>query len=155
MKKYGILHYLIVFARYYFGIRTLISGLNYYFNWHPAGKMLDPATEQFMQAITTIGLYQAVKTIEIVVGLCLVTNRFVPFALVMEFPISIIICTLSCYQPYSVHTLTGIKEVVLNLFLFSGYAGFYLQFLAFKAEQRPLWNMAFVRRARQSGDETW
>jgi uncharacterized membrane protein YphA (DoxX/SURF4 family) len=139
---YGPMRYVTLFARFYFGIHCLMSGANYYLHFSKTGAMLDPATIQFMDAITAIGMYQGVKTLELLVGLCVLSGFMLPLALVLEFPVSIMIFCLGLYQGINIHLLTSLKEVLLNAFLFAAYAGYYLRILTPLARQRPLWARA-------------
>jgi hypothetical protein len=141
------MRYVAVFVRYYFGLHCVASGANYYLHFSKTGKMLDPATIMFQQSIEMIGIYPGIKTLELVVGLCLVLNRFVPLALILEFPVSVTIFVLALYQGWNIHLLTGIKEVALNAFLFAAYAGYYLQILKGRADQKPLWDAAVIAKA--------
>jgi hypothetical protein len=140
------MRYVAVFVRYYFGLHCLASGANYYLHFSKTGKMLDPATIMFQQSIEMIGIYPGIKTLELVVGLCLVLNRFAPLALIVEFPVSVTIFVLALYQGWNIHLLTGFKEVALNAFLFAAYAGYYLQILKGRADQKPLWDAAVIAK---------
>jgi riboflavin transporter len=141
-----LMHYVAVFVRYYFGLHCLASGANYYLHFSKTGKMLDPATIMFQQSIEMIGIYPGIKTLELVVGICLVLNIFVPLALILEFPVSVTIFVLALYQGWNIHLLTGFKEVALNAFLFAAYAGYYLQFLKAHADQKPLWDATVLAK---------
>jgi riboflavin transporter len=145
-----LMHYVAIFVRYYFGLHCLVSGANYYLHFSKTGKMLDPATVMFQQSIEMIGIYPGIKTLELVVGLCLVLNIFVPLALILEFPVSVTIFVLALYQGWNIHLLTGFKEVALNAFLFAAYAGYYLQILKPRAEQKPLWDSAVIAKGIES-----
>jgi uncharacterized membrane protein YphA (DoxX/SURF4 family) len=142
------LHYLVVFARYYFGLHSLASGANYFLNFTPTGKMVHPLATPFFDSMVDVGLYGIVKSIELVVGVCLVTNVFVPLALILEFPISLNIFFLSTVVigKYP-NNITGAKELFLNLFLFAGYAKYYMSILAIRATPGPIWDRAVARRA--------
>jgi hypothetical protein len=129
------MRYLVVFARYYFGLHSLASGANFFLNFTPTGTMVHPLATPFFDAMVNIGLYEIVKAIELIVGICLVTNRLVPLALVLEFPISLNIFFLSTIVigKYP-NNITGAKELILNLFLFAGYVRYYRSMLVFKSE---------------------
>lgn len=149
MSDYGPMRYVTLFVRFYFGIHCLMSGANYYLQFSRTGAMLDSATIKFMDAITRIGMYEGVKTLELLVGVCVLSGIMLPLALVLEFPVSVMILCLGLYQGVNVHLLTSLKEVALNAFLFAAYAGHYLRILTPRAVQRPLWNKAV--RAEAAG----
>lgn len=133
--------YVVIFCRYYFGLHCLASGANFYLHFSRTGTMTDPINAQFMDAITAIGMYAGVKTVELIVGLMIVSGTFVPLALILEFPISIVILTLSGHEGIPIHVVTALKEVGLNIFLFSAYAGYYLRILTIRAELHPIWRI--------------
>jgi hypothetical protein len=145
--KKNPMRYLVIFAQYYFGFHSLASGANHFLNFSETGKMVHPLATPFFDAMVNIGLYNIVKTIELVVGICLVTNRFVPLALIFEFPISLMIFFLSTVVigKYP-NNITGAKELVLNLFLFAGYAKYFMSTTVFKATQGPVWDSKVARR---------
>ena len=84
--------YVILWFRIFYGVHLLYSSLRHYLTtW---SVVIPGPGGRFVAALNEVGVYQIVKAIEGVVGLCLVFNLFVPLVLVIEFPISVIIFIL-------------------------------------------------------------
>jgi uncharacterized membrane protein YphA (DoxX/SURF4 family) len=81
MSKYGP-----VVARVLFGLVFLVFGLNGFFNFIPQPPV--PArVGAFMMALAQTGyMFPLIKGVEVIVGLLLLTNRFVPLALALIAP---------------------------------------------------------------------
>ncbi|MFQ5569370.1 MAG: DoxX family protein [Rhodothermales bacterium] len=76
-------------ARILLGVVLVVFGLNGFLQFMPTPPMAEPAAG-FIGAILATGyLMPLVKIIEIGVGVLLLTNRFVPLALVVLAPISV------------------------------------------------------------------
>jgi putative oxidoreductase len=81
--------YATMIFRYLLGIIYFVFGLNFFLQFIPQP---DPTPEAgaFLGALFVTGyMFPIIKVIEIVIGLALLTNRFVPLALVLIAPISI------------------------------------------------------------------
>lgn len=74
-------------ARILLGLTFLVFALNYFIPFLPPQPMPPPGAMAFAGALVASGLLTFVKTIELVVALALLTNRFVPLALVVLAPI--------------------------------------------------------------------
>jgi uncharacterized membrane protein YphA (DoxX/SURF4 family) len=137
--------YALLWVRMAFGAHSLISGLN---NFVPLFALSsgDPALSPigpFMGELIHIGLYDVVKVIETVVGICLLTNRFVPLAAAIELPISFVIAYLCIVVDGSPNIMfSGFREIGFNLFILACYADYFLPIVAWKAKVRPLWHAA-------------
>ena len=102
-----------------------------------------------MGELIHIGLYDVVKVIEVVVGICLLTNRFVPLAAAVELPISVVIAYLCIFVDGSPNIIfSGAREIGFNLFILACYADYFLPLITSKAEVRPIWRHPFLRSAR-------
>lgn len=73
-----MLKYLAIFSRIILGLAFLIFGLNGFLTFIPV-----PEFHPFMEILVNSGYMQLVKLIEVVAGLCLLFNYFVPLALVL------------------------------------------------------------------------
>jgi hypothetical protein len=133
--------YIMLWIRLAFGAHSLLSGLNYFFEFLPAPHVTHPIAGPFVDSMTAMGLFDVIKVVECLVGLCLVTNRFVPLALVAELPTSITIFWMSALvvgAPRQVYT--GSKELLFNLSLLAFYAGHYRFLLRQTADTLPIWS---------------
>jgi uncharacterized membrane protein YphA (DoxX/SURF4 family) len=140
--------YLLLAARYFFGGHALVSGANHYLKIVPDIMPRDPViAARFIGVLVDTHLYDFVKAIEIVCGLSLLTGWFMPVALMLEMPVTVIICYLSLFiapTPRSIYT--GPRELILNLVLLSAYWG-YLRPMVLKARPgvSPIWRGLFAK----------
>jgi uncharacterized membrane protein YphA (DoxX/SURF4 family) len=140
--------YVLLWVRMAFGAHSLVSGLNNFVPLFPISGG-DPSLSPigpFMSELMHIGLYDLVKAIETIVGLCLLTNRFVLLAALVELPISVVIAYLCFFVDRTPNIIfSGIREIVFNLFILACYADYILPLTASRPRYRPLW----AGRARQ------
>ena len=134
--------YLILAVRYFFGGHALVSGLNHYLTIVPDVMPRDPEIAvRFMHVLLDTHLYDFVKAVEILTGISLLTGYCMPLALLLEMPVTIVICYLSLFiapTPRSIYT--GPREVIFNLFLLSTYWGYFRPMIcAWRPALRPLW----------------
>jgi len=138
--------YALLWARMAFGSHSLISGLNHFVPIFSIGGGADPSLspiDPFMDELIRIGLYDAVKLIEMLVGICLLANRFVPLAALVELPISVVIAYLCFFVDRTPNIIfSGVREIGLNLFILACYAGHLLPLADWKARYRPIWALA-------------
>lgn len=140
--------YLLLAARYFFGGHALVSGANHYLKIVPDIMPRDPViAARFIGVLLDTHLYDFVKAIEIVCGLSLLTGWFMPVALMMEMPVTVIICYLSLFiapTPRSIYT--GPRELILNLVLLGAYWG-YLKPMVLQPRLgvAPIWRGLFAK----------
>jgi hypothetical protein len=138
----AVARYTIAFLRYFFGTHALVSGLNYFLQVLPDRIPADPRGHAFVSAMIATGLFGVIKVVEVLVGVGLLTGRFVPLLLIAELPISITICGLALQAPTSRSIISGPRELLLNLVLMLAYGQYYLPLLrSFAAEIGPLWRV--------------
>jgi hypothetical protein len=73
--------------RVLFGLAFLVFGLNYFLQFLPPMDPPPPEALTFLGALVSAKLMALVKVVEIAAGLLLLTNRFVPLALLLLAPI--------------------------------------------------------------------
>lgn len=135
--------YVVLAARYFFGGHALVSGANHYLTIVPDVMPREPEIAgRFIGVLLDTHLYDLVKVIEILVGLALISGLFVPLALMMEMPVTVIILYLSLFiapTPRSIYT--GPRELLLNLFLLSAYWGYFKPLICrWRTPLRPMWH---------------
>jgi len=115
--------YIILGLRYFFGGHALMSGLNHFVQFIPEIMPKSPEVAvTFMSVLIETHLFDLIKIIEILCGLALITGYFVPLGLILEMPITVIICYLSLFiAPTARSIYTGPREVILNLLLLAVY----------------------------------
>lgn len=134
--------HIVLWLRIVFGVHLAYSGLAFALGeWVPTNLAQGtPGAGTFMLALADIGLYQVVKYLEILVGFLLIFDVAVPLALVLEFPITIVIAYLNIVVEGTGRQLfTGPQELFLNVALLLAYGGHYSGFLRLRAEPRWLW----------------
>lgn len=72
-------------ARVLLGLPFLVFGLNFFLHFLPQPPM-DPAAGAFLGALVTGKLLTIIKVVEVVAGVALLANRFVPLALTLLAP---------------------------------------------------------------------
>jgi uncharacterized membrane protein YphA (DoxX/SURF4 family) len=74
-------------ARYLMGLVFVVFGLNKFFNFIPSGPLPGGVAGQFMAAFIATKYAMLVGSFEVVGGLFLLANRFVPLALAFLAPV--------------------------------------------------------------------
>lgn len=128
-----IFHKHVVTAiRVLFGINFIINGLNPFLGIYELPPP-SPAAESLAGALIASGyLFTVVKVVEIIVGILLLVNRFVPLALILIFPISLNIFMFDTILEPAAAPI-GIMVLVFNIYLCLAYLKYYLPFLIAKA----------------------
>ncbi|TWR30368.1 DoxX family membrane protein [Mucilaginibacter pallidiroseus] len=124
----------VLASRIILGLLYLIFGLDYFFKFIPYQPPLHPgAAGAFKAGLMAAGyFYPMQKTIQILGGLALLSNRFAPLAAVVLFPISL--------NVFLFHTLLapeawqmGVLLLLPNLLLGWGYRKYYAGVFTVKA----------------------
>lgn len=85
----ALLHHVPTAARILLGLTLVTFGANFYLHFLPQPPMPDAAAS-FAGALFTSGyVFAIVKPVEIVTGLLLLSNTFVPLALVVLAPVTV------------------------------------------------------------------
>ena len=155
MRKDTPTFYVATWLRYFFGAHLLFSGGRFILTGYM--PEIPGIGGEWANANAAIGLYQAVKYMEFIFGVMLLTNRFVLLALILEMPATVNIFWLNTFIVATPRQLfTGPQELFLNgtlLLLYSGYLGAALKP---RLDPLPLWHSAKVYRpgyADHSGPE--
>jgi hypothetical protein len=82
---------LVQAVRILFGVSFLLNGINWWWKILPYPTIGDPpGGPAFVQAMIDTGfLFDGIKAIEVVAGVALLANRFVPLALAIAFPVTV------------------------------------------------------------------
>lgn len=133
--------YVILWFRMFYGAHLLYSSLRHYLT--PFEAQIPGMGGRFVDSLVETGLYEFVKATEGVIGVCLLANLFVPLALLIELPISVVIFHLNFFivaQGYQL--FTGPQELILNGLLMLFYGGYYKSVLQARVPPLPLWRPA-------------
>ncbi|HEX7710709.1 MAG TPA: hypothetical protein VF418_07195 [Sphingomonadaceae bacterium] len=123
--------------RIYFGLHLVWSSSRYWLEGTQP-PIPDPIGGPFIASLTAMGLYPGIKAMEGIVGLILLTNRFIPLVLVLEVPISFNIFYLNVFITGAPRQLlTGPFELGVNCVLLLAYFRYYAPFLRPRAYAAP------------------
>lgn len=127
--------------RVLFGAWNLFFGIVFFFNFpieQPMGH--GPTTPYLNQMLIDTGLFHVVKVIEIVVGILLISNRAVPFALCVYFPITVVIFIVNMFlEQFAAGPFIAVIYACIHLFLFWVYRSYYSSMF--------VWNIARTEAA--------
>ena len=149
--------YLFLFIRYFFGAHTLVSGVNYFLvnhfgiHWLPDRSPTSPElAARFIGVLIDSHMYDFVKLVEIFTGLCLMAGIWMPVALILEMPVTVIVLYLSLFIAPTPHSLyTGPRELFFNLFMLSAYWGYFKPFVcSLNPPLKPLWHAPIFTSAK-------
>lgn len=131
-------------ARILMGVVYLVNGLNWWV------KLITPYPSQsdfvhFLPPPDVVGamiengvLFHLVKLTELAAGLCLLSNRFVPLALVMALPVTVPVFVVDVF--FIAHArgqVMGWGSLILNGYLLLAYLGHYHGVLAARGAATP------------------
>lgn len=144
-----IVEYAVIAARIVLGAWMIINGLNHWFDIFPQPMGNNPLWAAFMVSLIDTGLFGVVKVIEVIGGLMLIFNIFVPLALVMLLPMSAVIfwnggiLAKGAFTPFYM----GSNCLYLNLFVMAAYFRHYIPMLAINAQPGSFRDLALLPAA--------
>src|SRR6266571_3727950 len=103
---------LALIARLLLGLIFVVLGLNGFLNFLSMGPMPTGLDGQFIGALFMSHYYWIVAGLQVIGGLLLLVNRFVPLALVFLGPV---IVNIICYHVFLNHSGAGFAAVVTVL----------------------------------------
>jgi putative oxidoreductase len=122
------LHIAVGISRFVLGLIYIFFGLDFFLHYTHSGPP-DPATKAgiFLNALFSSGYFFVVlKSLEVMYGLLLWANWFVPLVLILLFPISIHIFLFNVFLAHSFQPLViSIVIILLNIFLAWTYRRIY------------------------------
>lgn len=132
------------FCRTVFGAWNLFFGLVFFFDIYGAVFFIPQPmghgelTPLLNNTLITTGLFHVVKAIEIVVGLLLLANRAVPFALCAYFPVTVVIFIVNFFlEDAAAGPFIALAYAGVHLFLFWVYRAYYRPMLVWRAAIGP------------------
>ena len=122
---------LVLVARLVFGAWMLINGVNHFFvTLYPEPVGHEPLAVQLMAGLVHSRLYDVCMTIELVTGALILAGLFVPVALCVVMPVSVVAAfwaVILDHQP--VEAVLGLVAVALNAGLCLAYLDYYKDML--------------------------
>jgi putative oxidoreductase len=104
-------------ARLLLGLVMLIFGANVYLQFMPAGQLPAGPLADFTHALFTSHYIYAIGIFQVVPGILLLANRYVPLALAMLAPVVVNICFIHIFMAPSGLPLAAVV-VILWLIVF-------------------------------------
>lgn len=83
--------YLVFALQMFFGAWFFLHGINYYVEWVKQPPGAASLTRDLISALIATGLFDVVKIMEIIIGIALMFNRFVPLSVLAALPINVVI----------------------------------------------------------------
>jgi putative oxidoreductase len=121
---------IVLIARVLLGLVFVVFGLNGFLNFLSLGPMPTGLAGQFMGALFVSHYYWVIAALQVVGGVLLLVNRFVPLALVLLGPV---IVNILCYHVFLNHAGAppAIVVTVLWFIVFYGnrqhFSGIFVQ----------------------------
>lgn len=110
----------IILARVLLGLIFVVFGLNVFFHFINLGPLPQGQAGAFMGALFLSGYLYAVKVIEIVGGLLLLSGRFVPLGLTLLGPVIVNILSFDIFLVHAFNPLSFLC-FLLEAFLIVAY----------------------------------
>jgi uncharacterized membrane protein YphA (DoxX/SURF4 family) len=82
-------------AQFFFGGWFLAHGLNYWLGFFPQPHGSSPISHELITALIDSGLFTVVKAVEVLTGIMMLLDLFVPLAIVMAVPVALSIAHLN------------------------------------------------------------
>jgi uncharacterized membrane protein YphA (DoxX/SURF4 family) len=122
----------IIIARVLLGLPFLIFGLNHFFPVIPHPPM-DGVALDFMMGLTKVGYFwPLLRGLEVLIGIALISGRFVPLALAVLAPISLHIFLFHAFI-LAANLPLAIIILALHIFLIVKYGNYYKQIFTLKS----------------------
>ena len=146
---------LITFFRVFLGAWMVVGGLNTVLPWfglpyifpQPLGTL--HLSNVMLVSMFETGLMNYVKVAEVLVGLCLIFNRFVPLALLIGLPVGLVVFYNSIALNYRYERLfsfyMSVWCVYMNIILCLAYIKYYIPMLGFKTPVGQLRDLKLLR----------
>jgi len=126
----GPFTWVVYCTQFFFGGWFLAHGLNYWLGFFPQPHGSSPLSHELITALIDTGMFAFVKVVEIVTGLLMLLDIFVPLAIVLAVPVAISIAHLNLVADKDVFGLaTGVIIMVLIGILGVGYLDRFLPML--------------------------
>lgn len=130
--------WVLITARFWLGLWMTFMGLNWWFRFFPQPTGIH--SHYLHLAFIDSGLFTVAKLTESVMGISLLTNRFVPLMCVIGFPVTFNVAWVH-FVLEGAH-LTGYFVLLTHIFLLIMYAPHYRAMLATRGTPLSSWQEA-------------
>ena len=126
----------VTILRILFGLHFLLNGLNFFLHLVDIPKPSNPLALELMGALVHSGIFDIAKVVEVTTGAALLLNRFVPLALVLAFPIAVVVGYMDVVLigTWFGGWVAGGGTVLLNAALLLAYFKYYRPMFVMKAD---------------------
>jgi hypothetical protein len=120
--------WLVTVLRLFLAFDLLLNGVNFWLHFLPITVPDSIPARALMGGLVASGLFDFVKYIEIATGLLLLANRFVPLALIVMLPLTVVIFWVDCVlirtpEGFAFGGTTATVHALLMLAYFKHYQG--------------------------------
>lgn len=130
--------YAVWFIRLVFAAWMIPAGLNHFVPLFPQPMGSQPLSHELISALIDSRLFDLVKAVELIAGICVLTGFFVPLALIVCMPVSF--CVFFWDAPLegwgSRAALFGYATLACNLLLCLAYVRSYRSMFAVRSQPR-------------------
>lgn len=126
---------IVVYAlQFFFGAWFVAHGLNQWLDFFPRPKGSSPIARDLIMAMNAAGLFDFIKIVEVITGVLLLANRFVPLAIVGAFPVALSIAHLNIMSnPDPMSKAVGVIIMIIISVIALGYLDRFLPMLTFNS----------------------
>jgi uncharacterized membrane protein YphA (DoxX/SURF4 family) len=139
-KREGFMKYAIWFLRLLFAAWMIPAGLNHFVTLFPQPMGSQPLSHELIVALLDSHLFDLVKAVELLAGVCVLTGFYTPLALVMCMPVSF--CVFYWDTPLegwgSRASMFGEAVLITNCLLCLAHIKSYRAMFALRAKPRSL-----------------
>lgn len=131
---------LVTIVRFIFGVQMMLSGLNWWVKLTLYPSISDfahaPPPHDILGALVATGyLFHVVKGVELVMGLAVLFDIYVPLVLVIGFPVTLgVFATDALSHPHLRGLLMGTGDFAQHVFLLFAYFSYYRPMFVMEAE---------------------
>ena len=131
--------YAVWFVRLLFASWMIPAGLNHFIPLFPQPMGSQPLSQELISALIDSHLFDLVKAVELIAGVCVLTGYFAPLALLVCMPVSF--CVFYWDAPLegwgSRAALFGYSVLLCNVLLCVAYSRSYRSMFALRAKPAP------------------
>lgn len=136
----SIVWFVLDAMRLLLGAWMIVNGLNHFLPIFPQPMGSFPLSSQLIIALIETGLFGIVKIVELVGGVMLIANRFVPLALAILMPMSVVVFYNDAVLQHRWDRVfyMGVDCFYMNVILMLAYIRHYLPMMVYKTDMGTL-----------------
>jgi uncharacterized membrane protein YphA (DoxX/SURF4 family) len=145
--------YAVWFARLLFATWMIPAGLNHFVPLFPQPMGSQPLSQELIVALIDSHLFDIVKAVELIAGICVLTGFYAPLALIVCMPVSF--CVFFWDAPLegwgSRAAIFGYAALLANVLLCLAYIDSYRSMFALRSKPRTFGASDAVSTAQPAG----